>query len=84
MKHTNKENLVLTNKINSMNEQSREAKARRQLRKLGYQLKKSRVQRIHADNHGGYMITDQSDNVVTGSRYDLTREDVEQFILERT
>ena len=55
-------------------------KIRRTLNKAGYGLIKSRS-RINFDNLGGYMIIDNSVNaVVAGSRYELTLDDVLDFI----
>ena len=60
---------------------TREDKARKQLAKQGYTLKKSRVQTYTADNQGGYMIV--KDGVIqSGERFDMTLEDVEKFLAE--
>lgn len=60
---------------------AREDKARRQLAKQGYSLKKSRAQTYTADNQGGYMIV-QDGIIRAGERFDLTLEDVEKYIAE--
>ena len=61
--------------------QTQEAKLRRQLRKAGYLLKKSRVVNTHLNDRGGYMIVDMYKNlIVYGERFDLEIEDVEQII----
>lgn len=60
---------------------AREDKARRQLAKQGYTLKKSQVQTYTANNQGGYMIV-QDGIIQAGERFDLTFEDVEKFIAE--
>lgn len=60
---------------------AREDKARRQLAKQGYTLKKSRSQTYTANNQGGYMIV-QDGIIQAGERYDMTLEDVEKFIAE--
>ena len=60
---------------------AREDKARKQLAKLGYTLKKSRAQTYTADNQGGYMIV-QDGIIQAGERFDMTLEDVEKFIAE--
>lgn len=53
-----------------------EISLRRNLKKAGYLLRKSRKP-ISLDNHGGYMIIDASSNtVVCGSCYELTLDDV--------
>ena len=67
--------------------ESREDHARRELRKQGYRLKKSRTngsvyrngvyQGQNADDFGGYAILDESTNlIVAGERFDLTLKDV--------
>ncbi len=64
-----------------MLERSVEQKARRALRKDGYRLCKSRAKNMSLDNMLGYMILDASTNfVVAGSRYELTLEDVMDFV----
>ena len=60
---------------------AREDKARKQLAKQGYSLKKSRAQTYTANNQGGYMIV-QDGIIQAGERYDMTLEDVEKFIAE--
>lgn len=61
-----------------------EKQARYALSKRGYGLHKSCVQNIHTDNLGGYMIYDLYGNfVVAGSRYELTLDDVADWIAER-
>lgn len=57
---------------------AREDKARKQLAKQGYSLKKSRAKIYTADNQGGYMIL-QDGTIQAGERFDMTLEDVEQF-----
>jgi hypothetical protein len=54
---------------------------RRWLKILGYRLVKSRVKKININNHGGYMIIEISSNtVISGSKYELTLEDVKRFL----
>ena len=54
---------------------------RRRLKILGYRLVKSRVKKININNHGGYMIIEISSNtVISGSKYELTLEDVMRFL----
>ena len=61
---------------------AQEQKLRRALNKCGYSLHKSR-KRISLDNFGGYMIVDQHINcVVAGSRFDLSAENVQDFLAE--
>lgn len=61
---------------------TQEQKLRRALNKCGYSLRKSR-KRISLDNFGGYMIVDQHINcVVAGSRFDLSAENVQDFLAE--
>lgn len=58
-----------------------EVQVRRRLKILGYRLVKSRVKNININNHGGYMIIDNSSNaIISGSKYDLTLENVERFL----
>lgn len=60
---------------------TREDRARKQLAKQGYSLKKSRAQTWTADNQGGYMIV-QNGIIQAGERFGMTLEDVEKFIAE--
>ena len=65
-----------------MTEKAREQRIRRRLAKLDMVLHKSRG-RISLDNFGGYMICDIHDNaVIDGSRFDLSLNDVEDFLDE--
>ena len=58
-----------------------ERKLRRDLAKLGYRLCKSRARNWSYDNQLGYMIIHKGNGVVVlGSRFDLTLEDVQDFI----
>ena len=62
-----------------MNDKNRESALRRKMRKHGYSLHKSRS-RITPDNDGAYMIVDVGTNtVVTGSRFDLSLDDVSEW-----
>jgi hypothetical protein len=77
---TNEIHTIIKTKTKMKNEMSEQA-MRRQLTKMGYALKKSRVRNISADNQGGYMIVQvDSGAVCAGSKYDLELKDVEQFI----
>jgi hypothetical protein len=61
-----------------------ENQLRRKLNKRGYSLHLSRKP-LGADNLGGYMIASIKDNIVAaGSRFELTPEDVQNFINELT
>ena len=61
---------------------TQEQRLRRALNKCGYSLCKSR-KRISFDNFGGYMIVDRSVGcVVAGSRFDLSAENVQDFLAE--
>lgn len=64
-------------------EKNRENRLRRQLRKQGLSLHKSRVQNPNVNNLGGYMIVNECYNAVAwGSRFELDLDDVEDFISE--
>jgi hypothetical protein len=52
-----------------------ERSARRRLDECHLQLQKSGVRNLHADNLGGYRIT-ENDLIVAGPNFDLTLEDV--------
>lgn len=72
---------ITFDKIDDEEIKAREDKARKQLAKQGYSLKKSRAQTYTADNQGGYMIV-QDGIIQAGERFDMTLEDVEKFITE--
>lgn len=60
-----------------------ERKLRHDLAKLGYRLCKSHARNWSYDNQLGYMIVENEYNItVQGSRYDLTLEDVRDFLAE--
>lgn len=76
------------------NTKCKEDRARRELKKQGYRLKKSRTngfvyrngiyQGQNPNDYGGYMIINATTNVVEeGERLDLSLEDVERWISER-
>ena len=62
--------------------EAREAKARRELKKYGYMLKKSRARNWRLDNQLGYMIVMISCNVSVrnSANYSLSIDDVEDFL----
>jgi hypothetical protein len=61
----------------------RENRLRRQAKRLGLWLKKSRARQIHLDNHGEYMLLDLESNfIVAGSRFDLELDDVQAWLDE--
>ena len=62
-------------------EKTHENKLRRQAKRLGLVIKKSRVREIHADDFGGYRITDRN-RLVHGQRYELDIEDVAAYLAE--
>jgi hypothetical protein len=60
---------------------AREARARRALGRLGQRLSKDRARTWNIDHFGGYMITDAHTNVIlSGARWDLSLEAVEQWV----
>lgn len=63
-------------------EYSQERELRRVLKKAGYALHKSpRV--VSPDDFGGYMIISlESNSVAAGSRYELSLEDVQEWVNE--
>lgn len=65
------------------NTKSRENRVRRQLAKQGYRLHKSRSRGVYLNDLGGYTIVDADCNfVIAGANFDLSLEDVEQFVAE--
>ncbi len=69
----------LTN-VMSITTTAREARLRRSLAKRGAILRKSRARNWSSDNCQGYMIVDAHLNaVITGERFDLSLDDVEQW-----
>ena len=64
-------------------EKTRENKLRRQAKRLGLVIRKSRVREIHIDDHGEYQITDLYRNsLVQGQRFELDLEDVAAYLAE--
>jgi hypothetical protein len=66
-----------------MSEKIREERARRALRGLGFLLRKDRARSVNLDHAGEYMIIDDRNCVVAGSRFDWSLDDVESFIEDR-
>ncbi len=72
--------LIINKEAVFMHTKAREDSIRNKLSKLGYLLRKSRINNINLDNFGGYMILDACNGcVVDGSRYDLDLDDVDEF-----
>jgi hypothetical protein len=66
-----------------MNDKARENRLRRLAKKQNLYLRKSRVRHTNVDDWGGYMILDPYQNVVVaGERFNLTLDDVENFLKE--
>lgn len=64
-------------------EKTRENRLRRQAKRLGLGLKKSRARAIHLDDFGGYRIVGLKYNsVVRGSRFELDLDDVAEYLDE--
>ena len=62
----------------------RENRLRRTAKRLGLELRKSRVRNIHLDDFGEYQLVDLIENyIVHGQRWDLELDHVEEW-LERT
>jgi len=65
------------------NEKVRENKARREARRQGFVLKKSRARNWNIDNYQGYMIVNAwSNNIESGIKFDMSLEEVERFLKE--
>ena len=56
-----------------------ESAARRAARRAGYVATKSRWRKHSIDNHGGFMVLDDRNIAVAGTRYDLTAAEVIEF-----
>ncbi len=64
-------------------EKTRENKLRRQAKRLGLVIRKSRVREIHLDDHGEYQIADLYRNrLVHGQRFELDIDDVAEYLAE--
>lgn len=54
---------------------------RRQAKRLGLNIKKSKVMLVHVDNLGGYRITDKDKKVVlAGQKFELTLDEVKAWL----
>lgn len=51
---------------------------RSMVNRKGYTLKKSRSHSI--DNRGGYMIVDENNYIVAGEHFEMSPEDVQNFL----
>jgi hypothetical protein len=60
-------------------ERRREARARRLARRANCSLHKSRT-RLSINNYGDFMIVDDQNFVVAGADFDLTLDDVEEWL----
>ncbi len=60
---------------------SREARLRRQAKRLGLCVTKSRQRSTHSNNHGGYMLTAIVTNcIIAGASFDLNLENLETVL----
>ena len=66
----------------TINQKSLEAKARRHAHRHGYAASKSRDRHTHLHNRGGFMPIDSRNTLVVGDSYELTPQDVIDFIAE--
>jgi hypothetical protein len=63
-----------------MDHSASDSRARRAARRVGLVARKSRWRRGTNDNHGDYMLTDPTRNViVAGPRFNMTVEEVVEF-----
>lgn len=63
-------------------EKAREMSLRRKISKYSMDIVKSR-KNTSVDNLGGYMIVDtKSNGVIKGSRFDMTLDDIEDYLSE--
>ena len=58
------------------------ARASRAVAALGWRVEKSRQSYQHHYNQGGLQILDQTNQVINGTNYDMTAEDVINFCQE--
>lgn len=64
-------------------DKARENRLRRWAARLGVYVRKSRARTWHFDDRGGYRIVDPFTNtVLAGEKFDLTMDDVEEFLQE--
>ena len=64
-------------------DKARESKLRREAKKQGYVLKKSRAREWSVNNQQGYMIVNERNVIEAGSDFDLTLDQVESFLSEQ-
>jgi len=57
----------------------RESRLRSLARRAGYSVKKSR-RGFSSDNLGDFMLIDENNWVVIGSRFDATLDDIEEYL----
>jgi hypothetical protein len=63
-----------------VSENALDQRARRAARRVGLVARKSRWRANSIDNHGGFMLVDPMTNgAVSGSRYDLSAEEVIEY-----
>ncbi len=64
----------------SDNDKARESKLRRDAKKQGYVLIKSRVRNQRHNNNGGYQIRDDMGRTEAGPDFELSLDDVEKIL----
>ena len=64
-------------------EKTRENRLRRQAKRLGLEITKSRAREIHVDDYGGYRIVElYRKALVHGQRFELDLDDVDAYLAE--
>ena len=60
-----------------------ESRARRVAARHGFIASKSLWRRDSCDNHGEFMLVDDRNRVVLGTRYDATADEIFEFLRDR-
>ena len=63
-------------------EKAREDRVRSQAKRQGFIVRKDRVRIWNINHHGGFMIVNDRNIIEAGQNFDLTIDEVENFLIE--
>jgi hypothetical protein len=67
----------------TLSQNALDARARRAAKRIGWRACRSRWRANSIDNHGGFQLINDRNDVVGGERFDMAAEDVIEFCAER-
>jgi hypothetical protein len=72
----------MSNQPEITNDRKRESRLRRKAQRLGHRVYKSRIQNVHINNLGGYMLCNDRNVAVEGANFELSLDALESWLNE--